>query len=361
MFKGTSEEVNQFFYEKLWTDGLPIVPPTINKVEEFLKYTDRPPDEVISVLLPGKREATVWKVAVNGVMAGCRPEYMPVLLSMVEAVADPRFGIQHRGSTHGHALMIILNGPIVKQLDFNYTAGVTRPGKQANTTVARFLDLFMRNVPRYVVGVTDMATFGRNFIPVLAENEDVCAQIGWKPLSAYRGFKAGDNVVTVTALGDMSAHIAGMGVGVKGQLASIAQQVRNNPSGITFGPEVSPVIALSPVIASSLAKAGYSKDSLAQWLFDNARVPNPDACEQVKPGPKQLLPVEVFCPDPANPDPNRLLPLVHNSREFLIVVSGDVNRNRGFVTGQVGEQGLATSKEVKLPANWDKLMAELRK
>ncbi|MFC2004362.1 UGSC family (seleno)protein, partial [Chloroflexota bacterium] len=79
IFKGTFEEVNRFFYAKEWSDGLLIAPPTLEKVKEFLEYTDRPADEVIGVLLPDKREATVWSIAVNGVMAGCRPEYMPVL------------------------------------------------------------------------------------------------------------------------------------------------------------------------------------------------------------------------------------------------------------------------------------------
>ena len=90
VFKGTFEEVNRFFYVKEWSDGLPVVPPTMEKVEEFLKYTDRSADEVVGVLLPDKREATVWNIAVNGVMAGCCPEYMPVLIAIVGAMADPK-------------------------------------------------------------------------------------------------------------------------------------------------------------------------------------------------------------------------------------------------------------------------------
>ena len=89
VFKGTFEEVNKFFYENQWQEGTPIVPPTVEKVAEFLRFTDRSPDEVIGVLLPDSRQATVWNVAVNGVMAGCRPEYMPVLVAIVEAMADP--------------------------------------------------------------------------------------------------------------------------------------------------------------------------------------------------------------------------------------------------------------------------------
>src|SRR5690606_5142085 len=87
VFTGSFEDVNDHFLREQWSDGLPIVPPTIEKVEAFLRFTDRSPDEVIGVLHPSLTAATVWNVAVNGVMAGCRPEYMPVLLAIVEAMA----------------------------------------------------------------------------------------------------------------------------------------------------------------------------------------------------------------------------------------------------------------------------------
>ncbi|MDO8670553.1 MAG: hypothetical protein Q7O66_03875, partial [Dehalococcoidia bacterium] len=99
VFTGNLAEVLECFHRNLWSDGLPIVPPTVERVEQFLQFADRSPDEVIGALLPEKREATVWNVAVNGVMAGCRPEYMPVLLALVEAMAEPEFGIEHGGST----------------------------------------------------------------------------------------------------------------------------------------------------------------------------------------------------------------------------------------------------------------------
>ena len=89
VFKGGFDEVNRYFYEHEFSDGLPIVPPTREKVEEFLRHTDRDPDEVLGILLPDNRAASVWSIAVNGVMAGCRPEYMPMLVALVEAMADP--------------------------------------------------------------------------------------------------------------------------------------------------------------------------------------------------------------------------------------------------------------------------------
>ena len=123
VFTGSFEEVNDFYYEREWSDGLPIVPPTVEKVRQFLRFTDRRPEQVLGVLLCDRREATIWNIAVNGVMAGCRPEYMPILVAIVEALADPRYGLEHTGNTPGPETLIILNGPIIKQLKFNYQPG----------------------------------------------------------------------------------------------------------------------------------------------------------------------------------------------------------------------------------------------
>ncbi|MFC1986813.1 hypothetical protein ACFLWC_07515, partial [Chloroflexota bacterium] len=199
IFKGTFEEVNRFFYENEWSDGLPIVPPTVEKVEEFLRYTGRSANQVIGTLLPDIREATIWNTAVNGVMAGCRPEYMPVLVGLVEAMADEIFGQAHLACTAGPEILITLNGPIIKDLGFNYEQGVLRDGFQANTTVGRFWRLFSRNVAGFVPHKTDKATFGGTWRVVLAENEDALARIGWLPMSVDQGFKAGDNVVTISS------------------------------------------------------------------------------------------------------------------------------------------------------------------
>ena len=124
VFSGSFEEVNRLFYENEWSDGLPVVPPTQDKVEAFLAHVERDPDEVLGILLPDNRAATVWSVAVNGVMAGCRPEYMPVLVALVWAMSDPDYGVEHSGNTPGSETLIILNGPIIKELEFNFEQGV---------------------------------------------------------------------------------------------------------------------------------------------------------------------------------------------------------------------------------------------
>ena len=121
VYTGTAEEVDRYFLAQGWSDGLPVVPPTLARIEAFLKHTRRKPEEVIGVLLPDNRAATVWSVAVNGVMAGCKPEYMPILVALAEAMCDPDYGVEHSGNTPGAETLIVLNGPIIKQLGFNYT------------------------------------------------------------------------------------------------------------------------------------------------------------------------------------------------------------------------------------------------
>ena len=122
VFEGTPDEVNRFFYENGWSDGLPIVPPTEARVREFLRFTDRGADDELGVLLPDKRSATVRTVAINGVMAGCRPEYMPVVLAVVRAMCAPEFGLHGTtASTGGSAQFIVVNGPIRRAIGMNST------------------------------------------------------------------------------------------------------------------------------------------------------------------------------------------------------------------------------------------------
>ena len=136
IFSGTLDQVNEHFNERLWTDGMPVIPPTVDRIERFLRYTDRAPGEVVGICPPDNREATVWNIAATGVMAGCRPEYMPVLLAVVEAVTDPEFRMQDAGSTPGWEPLVVVSGPIVKALDFNSGASVMRilcPGGARST------------------------------------------------------------------------------------------------------------------------------------------------------------------------------------------------------------------------------------
>ena len=369
VFRGSFEEVNRHFYDQTWSDGLPIVPPTLEKVEAFLKYTDRSPDEVLGAMHPSQAQASVWKVAVNGVMAGCLPEYMPILIAIVEVMADPQYAVKHGGSTPGWEAMIILNGPIAEQLWFNCGIGVQRPGNQANTSIGRFYRLFCRNVLRFLPGTTDMATFGQMFRAVLPENDPVCADIGWQPLHVTRGFSPDDSVVTLTSVRAVSDPFSTAGESAEQHLEYIVDTVKRtiHPYEAAEGYVETHVLLLTPVIATLIAQAGYTKQMLNDYIMKHAVESAQEFERQMCLGNahprgttlKDLVQRGVL---PAawaeSDDPQRLVPLMLPQTQWLVVVTGDPTRNRCCVLRQNFKQGYATSRKIELPERWGALIGE---
>lgn len=367
VFTGTFEEVNDYFYDKRWSDGSPFVPPTKEKIEAFLRFTDRAPTEVMGITLPDNRRVTPWNVAANGVMAGCRPEYMPVLMAVVEALLDPNYGLEHSGNTPGSETLIVLNGPIIKQLGFNYEQGVMRDGFRPNTTVGRFWRLALRNIAGFKLHGTDKGTFGNNFRVVLAENEDALAKISWQPHSADMGFKAGDNTVYITRLtgGTVLPSVTGstpeefMPYIADGVAKQNGWEIIFTVGNLGYG-TLRPVLILTPILAEAIAKAGWSKDDLKRYLFDHARLPAhrvEDYTERWTNHPIGSL-VEharlgkipsVFA---ESEDPNRLVPLVFQPDHFVVLVSGDPLRTNAYTFAHNGFLGFPVARKIQLPKNW---------
>ena len=365
--KGGFRAVNQYFVEHEYSDGLPIVPPTRDAIDEFLRYTDRDPEESLGTPLPDKRSATIWSIAVNGVMAGCRPEYMPLLVALVEAMCDPNYGVEHSGNTPGADTLIILNGPIIKQLGFNYTQGALRDGFLPNTSVGRFWRLYLRNVAGFLLHKTDKATYGNTWRVVLAENEDLLAKIGWEPNSVEMGFKAGDNTVTIARYTGGGSLSSVSGSTPEEMLPYLADTVeRFNNWQITFTTShgmgtLRPLIVISPIIAETLAKAGWSKLDVKRYIFEHARRPAHDFERQLRVwnirGVWDLkadvlagrIPKVFYESD----DPNRLVPIVWKPEDYMIAVTGDPLRNNAYVFAQNGFLGYPTGKKIHLPENWE--------
>ncbi|HEX2825046.1 MAG TPA: UGSC family (seleno)protein [Burkholderiales bacterium] len=358
--RGSFDEVNQYFYEHELSDGLPIVPPTKERVEAFLAHTDRSPDEIIGIMLPDNRAATVWSVAVNGVMAGCKPEYMPVLIALIEAMADHYYGVEHSGNTPGGETLIVLNGPIIKELGFNYTQGVMRDGFMANTSVGRFWRLYLRNIAGFLPHKNDKATFGNTWRVVVAENEDVVKELGWEPLSVDMGFAAGDNTVTISRMTGGN-HISSIsGSTPEEMLPYLADAVVRQYSWqimFTVGQGMGtlrPLVLLGPIIAKTIASWGWSKADLRKYLYDHARLPahqwerilrdwtlKPtwNLEEEVRLG---RIPKAFFESD----DPNRMVPLVWDPDDYMIVVTGDPARNSAYVFAHNGVLGYPVAKKI---------------
>jgi hypothetical protein len=359
VFRGSFSEVNEYFLAQEWSDGLPVVPPTQERVDAFLACTKLHADEVIGVMLPDKRAATVHNVAGTGVMAGCRPEYMPILVALAGAMADPAYGVEHSGNTPGAETLIVLNGPIVKELGFNYTQGVMRDGFQPNTSIGRFWRLYLRNVAGFLPHKTDKGSFGNTWRVVVPENEDVLAKIGWQPLCADMGLAPGTNAVTISRYtgGNVIASVSGSTP--EEILPFIADAMKRIVSWqlmfttSTGRGSLRPMLLLTPVLAETIARAGWKKRQVQQYLFDHARISASDFERLMQWTGRKDWNLTADVRDGKIPamyaesdDPERMVPLVWAPEDYAVAVTGDPLRTNAYVFAHNGRLGFPVSRAI---------------
>ncbi|MBN2061018.1 MAG: hypothetical protein JW882_11455 [Deltaproteobacteria bacterium] len=257
---GTLSEIQDYYYNQGRTDGLPVIPPTKEGVAKMLKGTGHSPDSIVTGSMPPEGlEVTVEQVAVNGVMAGCGPEYMPVLLALVEACSQANIGGMMR-SVNSFSFMQVINGPIRKELDMNSGTYALGPGNRANASIGRAMSLFITNLGGGRVGTNIMGAQGNvsSYTFCFAENEE---KSPWEPLSVEMGFKPDDSTITIFSggwshLGNFSDSSPELGDVSK----SIA--LMDYPNGI--------VILISPQKAAILAEIGMSKEDVKENIWKNA-------------------------------------------------------------------------------------------
>jgi hypothetical protein len=192
-----TEDPVELAYARGWTDGLPVTPPTDERVIAMLKGTTRKPNELVGRIPPFLADCTVEKVAINAVMAGCKPEYMPVLLAALEAALEPMFTLHGvLATTYFSSPIIIVNGPVAKRIGMNSGINVLGQGNRANSTIGRALNLIVLNVGGGRPGEADRSTLGApsKYTLCFAEDESDPA---WEPLSVARGFRRGASTVTL--------------------------------------------------------------------------------------------------------------------------------------------------------------------
>ena len=194
IYEGSFDEVNAYFRAEQWTDELPIIPPTRERIEAFLKYTDRKPFERIALLPQANLEAVPWNIAANAVMAGCSSECMPLLIAAVEALADNEYNLSNIGTTWGVLPFLLINGPAIQKMGIEN--GGQMISKGANPAIGRALGLIIKNIAGYKLGRNYMATFGYPMNFTIAENE---AESPWAPYQVEHGFKKEDSTVTACA------------------------------------------------------------------------------------------------------------------------------------------------------------------
>lgn len=196
VYFGTIEQINDYFKEMRWSDGLPVIPPTFDKVMEFMKYTDCRWDDTVAVLPIAHRNTTAWHVAVNGVMAGCRPEYMPILVALTKALGAPEFR-RTLASTHAWIPYSWINGPVARQLGIDCGQGLIN--EDANMAIGRFMNLALMNLAGYYVKQDRMGTFGYPVSWCMVEDDAACLRVGWDPYHVRAGFGLNDNTITAAS------------------------------------------------------------------------------------------------------------------------------------------------------------------
>ena len=373
VYKGNLDEINLYFTQNGWTDGLPIIPPTPERVAEFLKYTDYKPDDVIAVIPPAYRKATAKLVAVNGVMAGCPPEYIPVLIAFTKAMTDGDFR-RTLASTHAWTPYCFLNGPLARQLELD--CGQGEISNIRNAKIGRFINLAMLNLGGYHIKENRMGTFGYLMPWCLVEDDDAAVRLNWRPYHMQQGFHLNDNVLTAGSSLCWGNNLAPATAKPQKIMELMAQDaVEKQQFAIASGtPFVYRAMLITENVARDLAKGYKSKESLEQALITTARQPldarayanywaNPGSSFNEKTYSLRRHAYRIAHKENATqtaPPPwlawTKVKTLetvpVMQSGKTAIIITGDANRNKTMCVPGGG----FTSVKIELPKNWDKLM-----
>ncbi|MCQ2390659.1 MAG: hypothetical protein MJ240_04495 [Kiritimatiellae bacterium] len=372
---GTEAEIRLSFQDSGWTDGLPILLPTETAVAEFLKFTDLPADRSLGAIPPMQREVMVRHVAVNGVMAGCPPEFMPLLLAFVEGmkVGDFRRTLV---STHAWTPYCWLNGPVARQLGFDCGQGEISEPK--NMVLGRFINLALLNLGGYRVKENRMGTFGYLTPWVLVENDEAAVKVGWKPYHMQQGHALNDSTLSCASAINWGNNLVPATTDaerIKDMIAWDAVEKQQMAVGSGM-PCVYRTFLLTPDVARDLAATYKSKDAFEVALVETARNPlgarafanywgNPGSAFDPAKCPLAQHQTKIAQAEGAKSTavPPWLawsglktietVPAMQEGKNIFLV-TGDAARNKE----QCLPGGGSATIKIALPAAWDKLMSE---
>jgi hypothetical protein len=258
----------EYAYEQGWTDGLPIIPATAEAVQAFVQASGLRADELIGLIPPRKGRATVEIIAINAVMAGCRPEYMPVIIASLEGLTDKNFPLEFmQVTTNPMTPLLLINGPIRQRLDINAGTGCLGPGWRANATIGRAIRLILQNLGGALPGVYSKSSFASplRYTYVCGEHEEANP---WTPFHVERGFDKHDSTVTVFKASNYCNLSGGEGVGPD----EILRQIASNMPPM-YGGGDGALLLLGVNHARSLYEAGLTKRQIQEKLWSLARLP----------------------------------------------------------------------------------------
>ncbi len=308
----------EIWFDKGVTDGLPVVPPTRERVERMLEGATRDRTDLVGEVPPNYGRATVEKIAINAVMAGCRPAYLPVIIAAVEAACAPAFNLHGVStSTHFSAPLIVVNGPIRTRIELNCSFGVFGPGHRANATIGRAMRLVMINVGGAKPGETSMSTFGHpgRYTYCIGEHEEASP---WTPYHTERGFSAADSTVTLFA-GEGPHGISDHASRTARELAgSIGWSMAGLWNARHFPLYSHTMLVVGPEHARTIAEDGWSKSDLKRHLHQTIRVPY----RALQPDADSGEGTNLRFAKGREPGPNDLIPKFPSVEELHVVVAG---------------------------------------
>ena len=312
-------------YELGWTDGLPVVPPTEQRVKEFIERSGRPSDEVVGELPERRREITVDKVAANAVMAGCLPEYMPVVLAATEAMLEPIFNLVGPSSSMGgSAILSIVNGPIAQELNINSRNNLFGPGNRANATIGRAVRLILMNACAAIPGVFDRSVIGHpgKYTYCIAEAD---TETHWTPLHVERGFSPAESTVTVFA-GESPRQIRAVGhpEPIMMAIADVASSLGSNMSTSGSVGDTGIGVRQGQIVVTIAGNSNlwkdWTKSQIKEYLFNRTQRSVAD-----------LKAAMVLKGDLEPNDGQIMIPLIPEPDDILLIFAGGEESNMSSV------------------------------
>ena len=310
-----------------WSDGLPLIPPTEERVAAMLAEAGRDALQVIAVLAPRQGEATVQAIATNAVMAGCEPKHLPIVVAAVQGIGSARFNVDAiNATTHPCAVLVLVNGPIAREAGIHGGSGCFGPGYPANATIGRAVRLVLLNVAGALPGHGDNATQGTpaKFAFCAAEREDASP---WPPFHTTRGLAPAESAVTVFACEgphNIQDHGSNTADGVLKTIAGAMGQAGSN--NILARGE--PLLVLGPEHAATIAAEGWGREEIQEFLFKHARYPNDrlspeflDVVQQRLQGDEGGTPIDITAP----------LPISDRAEEIHIIVAGGPGKHSAWM------------------------------
>jgi len=313
-------------YTNGWTDGLPVIPPTAERITAMLESAGLEPQHQLAFIENRQVSVTAEKVAINAVMAGCKPGYMPVVAATIEALADPLYGYHGPAtSTGGAAVFMLVNGPIARELDINCENNLFGPGWRANATMGRAVRLVMRNVIGTLPGELDRSSLGHagKYTFCIAENE---AESPWPPFHTTRGFRPDQNAVTIFAAYAPHQFSNRLSATPEGVLTTACAHMRIS-AGTARQPQYALVLAGEHM--AIMKKAGWTREFVQRFVYEHS-----------KSSVAELKRINMMAGEIKSEDERTMYPLIEKPEDLLVIAAGGrAGVQSAFIPGWGGKNG----------------------